>query len=1279
MLGQQSSPNIVPQAGTGTVSLTTASPTGGMPPPFPNTWVIKQGTTIIATNSASFGWGVTPSSIPPPGGGTGLVHAPGTASVGSYTIAYYVDPAAGYTYSGSATNTLGGAFNVVQPATSLKSGGSLVWEAGVGSGDDVVNTVNGNKTTTVPIVGWTQRGGLPVGLSLVHNSESSRNSTLGQKWTHSYDIYGLVDGSGNFTIHWGDDLSYTYTKSGTTYTPPVGFYETLVKNVDGTYTLTTKSQIVYHFNLSQRCDSITDENSNVLTLGYTGNLVTSITDATSRRIILHYDASNRIDTITDPLSRVWTLAYNASNELVTLTYPIVSGSIYTETYGYNAAHDIIDFKDARGKHSTYAYYADDSTAWEQDPVGNRSNWSYVGSVATLTDANGHTTGYSYDASLRLSQVKDNSANTVVYSYDASNNKTNIQDQRGKNWVYTYDGLGNVLTKKDPLLNVWTYTYNAHSKLLTLKDPLLLTTTIGYDTHDNPTSVTDALSHANTFGYNGDGTLASITDALTHATTFAYDGNGELTGTTDPLLHTTTYTVNTLGWRGDTTDALSHTVTTAYDNWGRVTSVTTPAGVTSTVYDGNSNVTSVTDANSHITSTTFDDDNRPLVVTKANTDTFTYAYDGVGQKELLSSTTDGNGHSTTLTYDGLDRKTGASYPDGTSESWTYDATSNVASHTDGKSQTVSDTYDDAGQLITVTYPAGTGAGTGISYTYDVAGRQTGMTDATGTSGYTFDNANRLTSLLQPNATTGYGYDNANRRTSMTVSGVTGSWSYTYDNANRLLTTKNPNNETATNAYDAANKVTSLTAGNNSVTTYGYDTADRSTDVWHKTSTGTTLGRYQYSYDGASNVLTRTDNDGSVTTFGYDNSDQLTSEVRSITGGGSNAYSISYTYDHNANRKTKVLGGVTDTYTYDSNDKLLSTSSKTYGYDLNGNCTSVKVGTATPTTLTYDIENRVTGITYPAGATNSFAYNGSDLRVSKIDSAGTKTYKTDGSSPASPVLSDGAATYTPGLSERRGTTSKFYHGDALGSTRGITGSTQAATDSTLYDGFGITVSRTGTTPTPFGFVGASQYQTDSDSGLQLLGHRYYDPSIGRFLSSDPAKAGTNWYAYCDNNPLGNADPSGLQPPTIGPGFTPAQRDKIRKMLKAIKGTARGRELLGPGGLPVVIEPLLPGDINGPFPYSFPDVPGPRRPPTRWVIRFDPDVRGPLLLLMPPKGKPQEPYEGHPLPIQMLGHELGHAETGIDDGGPNHMSNVDQNENPISSQLGLPTREAYGIGKE
>ena len=65
--------------------------------------------------------------------------------------------------------------------------------------------------------------------------------------------------------------------------------------------------------------------------------------------------------------------------------------------------------------------------------------------------------------------------------------------------------------------------------------------------------------------------------------------------------------------------------------------------------------------------------------------------------------------------------------------------------------------------------------------------------------------------------------------------------------------------------------------------------------------------------------------------------------------------------------------------------------------------------------------------------------------------------------------------------------------------------------------------------FGPRGAFGYQSDS-TGLQLLGHRYYDPAVGRFLSPDPIKDGRNWYAYCENNPLTAADPSGLVAPII-----------------------------------------------------------------------------------------------------------------------------------------------------
>lgn len=50
-------------------------------------------------------------------------------------------------------------------------------------------------------------------------------------------------------------------------------------------------------------------------------------------------------------------------------------------------------------------------------------------------------------------------------------------------------------------------------------------------------------------------------------------------------------------------------------------------------------------------------------------------------------------------------------------------------------------------------------------------------------------------------------------------------------------------------------------------------------------------------------------------------------------------------------------------------------------------------------------------------------------------------------------------------------------------------------------------------------------DADSGLKLLGHRYYDSSTGRFLTRDPIKDGRNWYSYCENSPVASIDPLGL----------------------------------------------------------------------------------------------------------------------------------------------------------
>ena len=70
-----------------------------------------------------------------------------------------------------------------------------------------------------------------------------------------------------------------------------------------------------------------------------------------------------------------------------------------------------------------------------------------------------------------------------------------------------------------------------------------------------------------------------------------------------------------------------------------------------------------------------------------------------------------------------------------------------------------------------------------------------------------------------------------------------------------------------------------------------------------------------------------------------------------------------------------------------------------------------------------------------------------------------------------------------------------------------------------------------------------QTDPDASLVLMGHRYYDPRIGRFLSQDPIGDGNNWYTYAENNPVNNTDPLGLFD-TTGMNFTQIYNEADRE---------------------------------------------------------------------------------------------------------------------------------------
>jgi RHS repeat-associated protein len=224
---------------------------------------------------------------------------------------------------------------------------------------------------------------------------------------------------------------------------------------------------------------------------------------------------------------------------------------------------------------------------------------------------------------------------------------------------------------------------------------------------------------------------------------------------------------------------------------------------------------------------------------------------------------------------------------------------------------------------------------------------------------------------------------------------------------------------------------------------------------------------------------------------------------------------------------LVGAVERKNAYDPGDKLIDVRIggvpiKTYGYDLAGRTTSVQ-SSAGQTILAYDYEDRLISIGGGGVPATSYTYNGLETRISK-NSGSTTTYKRDGVDVVSALLKEGTTDHTPGISGRTSGTTAFSHA-GLKNNSAQTSTGQTVSGTKRYDAFGLLTSATGSWQGVHSYGGQFGYQEDTESGLKLLGHRYYDSSTGRFITRDPIMHGRNWYSYCANNPTKHTDPTGL----------------------------------------------------------------------------------------------------------------------------------------------------------
>lgn len=324
-------------------------------------------------------------------------------------------------------------------------------------------------------------------------------------------------------------------------------------------------------------------------------------------------------------------------------------------------------------------------------------------------------------------------------------------------------------------------------------------------------------------------------------------------------------------------------------------------------------------------------------------------------------------------------------------------------------------------------------------------------------------------------------------------------------------------------------------------------DTSTDAYN----GTTFINDSYDYDQNGNVSAITDGATGTSqrgnrTMAYDALDRLMyadSAMFATTGSGHAAYT------HDAlDNLTRVTMPATASapardwyYCYDEHWQLtnLKTGSCAggsvggLGYDVQGNVVN-KDGNH----FDFDYGNRLRGATYNSASLETYSYDAYGRRV--LSTAPTGTIRSLYSQGGQLLYQDNTRTgkrinyyYLAGslVNEVETTVAsgavanRYQHTDALGSPVLVTdGGRVIQGVRTEYEPYGqILAGGVADRPNYTGHV------ADAQTGMDYMQQRYYDPTIGRFLSVDPVTATSvggnfNRYWYANDNPYRFIDPDG-----------------------------------------------------------------------------------------------------------------------------------------------------------
>lgn len=476
-------------------------------------------------------------------------------------------------------------------------------------------------------------------------------------------VVTLPDGS---TQSFKENVNKTYTAMDSR--------NTLSKNSNNHYVLTTKDSTTYEFNDKNYLIKVTDKYGNSMNLTVTDKgKVTLIKDTAGRNYSISYNSDNLISSITDPLNNKINYSYT-DKKLTKVTDQ--NGNITQYEYGSNGLLSAI-INSKNSKVAQITYYDNHGINANKvkaitDEYSNTKIYKYdmVRMKVTITDSNNRTTTQNFDSTYHLvgTTDPDGKINTTIYFKDKDNlckygEVQSTKDRNGNVTSYERDSRGNITKVINPDRSFVTYEYDKKNNVIKERNEDGNYTYYIYDEDGiyllkevHPINGIDSYSSDNSkfvinqYEYYKNGTsicsikglLKSEIDGNGNKNTYDYDKYGNRISVTNGANNTTKYEYNINGWQTKVTTPEGNTVKYDFDNKGNIIRTTYNDELTTRiVYDSLDNVIKEISQNQYVKS---DDKSNKEYLGNYGT---RYEYYDNGE---LKAKIDNEGNKTSYTYD-----------------------------------------------------------------------------------------------------------------------------------------------------------------------------------------------------------------------------------------------------------------------------------------------------------------------------------------------------------------------------------------------------------------------------------------------------------------------------------------------------------------------------------------------------------------------------------------------------------------------------------------------------